>query len=428
MITMKFWSSLSLALMLAALLIAPQTAPADAAMVTTVNGRMGAEVQISPTQTPDADRHLPQAAYAPDHNRFLVVWHNKWSGSRDVYGQFVDSHGKKIGNWFSISSGPGDRLQPAVAYSAESDLFFVVYMQDNGGKYDIMGQRVSWNGALIGGPITINTWPGFSFWSPRIVKNQLFDDFMIIWSSVNNSTGLAADIGYKIYSGAGEYMYGTILTSEGYPTNVDVALNPVKNEFLVVWNMVNASGKNVVMGDLRDGNYNRKTPPGIFPIAGDTSYHSWTPHVAYSSSWYGVVFDYEYSSTDHDIYASWVFHDGSTVLGPLPLDTSTNNDTKPVISGTPVATGGQEFIILFQRAGVNGASVWMRPVTAYLAAENREVCNYVFWDCTYPAIAKGGGGYLMLYTLNPVANPTIKQHVFGRMFWQFNLSLPAVLK
>jgi hypothetical protein len=70
----------------------------------------------------------------------------------------------------------------------------------------------------------------------------------------------------------------------------------------------------------------------------------------------------------------------------------------------------------------------MRPITNFLASENREVCNYIFWDCTTPAIAKGGGGYLMLYALDSVGDPSVKQHVFGRMFWQFNLNLPLVTK
>lgn len=433
MFTKKFWFSLSLALMLAVLLIAPNAAPANALAVTTVKGRMGAEVQISPTQTPtDADRHLPRAAYAPDHNRFLVVWHNKWSGSRDVYGQLVDSHGKKIGSAFSISSGPGDRIQPAVAYSPGSDLFFVVYMHDvsatnDGSRYTIEAQRVSWNGGLIGAAITIETSPTVSFWSPKVAANGSFDEFAIVWGCVDIASGLASAIGIKAYTAAGTYVYGTILDSNGNPNNPDLVWNPVDKQYLVVWNRFNPTFKNVVIGDLRDDDYNRILP-GIIIIYDDPSHNAFFPRVAYSNGYYGVVFDYEYSSTDHDIYASWVFHDGSTVLGPLLLDTSTNNDTKPVIAGTPVATGGQEYIILFQRAGVNGASVWMRPIASYLAGENREVCNYIFWDCTYPAITKGAGGYLMLYTLDSVGDQTVKQHVFGRMFWQFNLNLPQVLK
>lgn len=432
MFTKKFWFSLSLALMLAALMIAPQTEPADAAMVTTVKGRMGVEYQISTPQTPtDADRHLPQAAYAPDHNRFLVVWHNKWSGSRDVYGQFVDSHGKKIGGAFSISSGPGDRVQPAVAYSAASDLFFVVYMHDvsaanDGSRYAIEAQRVNWNGGLISTPITIETSPTVSFWSPKIAANGSYDEFAVVWGCVDIASGLASAIGIKAYTAAGTLLYGTILDSNGNPNNPDLAWNPVNQQFLVVWNRFNPTFKNAVIGDLRNKDYNRILP-GIIIIYDDPAYNAFFPRVAYSSGYYGVVFDFEFSATDHDIKMAWVFHDGGSVIAPILIDTSLNNDTRPVIAGTANSTG-QEYVILFQRAGVNGATVWMRPITNFLASENREVCNYIFWDCTYPAIARGAGGYLMMYTLDSVGDTSVKQHVFGRMFWQFNLGLPLILK
>lgn len=434
MFTKKFGFSLGLALMLAALLIAPNAAPADASMVATLNGRMGAEVQISPTQTPtDADRHMPQAAYNTEHKEFLVVWHNKWSASRDIYGQRLDSQGKKIGGAFSISSGIGDRVQPAVVYNSEEGLYLVVFMQDvsaahDGTKYDIKGQFVGWNGALLGSSITIQTWEGQSFWSPKITFNANFNEYMVVWTTRDSASGLSLGIGMRILDHYGNSLYGTIVTGDGYPTSPDLVWDPVHDHYLITWQYVNVDGKQAIAADLRDTLGNRMTPPGIFSIYYSNTYNAYYPSVAYSEGMYGVVYEFEAGATDHDVYITFVYYDGSFKLGPITVDASLSNDTHTVIAGSPRATGGQEFIILFQRAGVNGASVWMRPITAYLPGENREVCSYIFWDCTTPAIARGAGGYLMLYTLASIGDPSIKQHVFGRMFWQFNLNLPQILK
>lgn len=394
-------------------------------------GRMGLEVQISsPVPTDTADRQKPVAAYNSNRHEHLVVWQNKWPGSYDIYGQRVDANGKKIGLSFSISSGPGNRIQPAVAYSKTSDLYFVVFMHDvsaanDGSRYNIEAQRVRWDGAKLGDPIIIETSPTASFWSPKIAANGSYDDFGIVWGVMDIASGLASAIGLKAYTAAGGYLYGTILDTNGNPTNPDLVWNPVNKQFLVVWNRFNPTWKNVVIGDLRNQDYNRVLP-GIIIIFDSSTNHALFPHVTYSSGYYGVTFEYEASPTDHDIYLALISYD-TLLIFPIPVETSVENETSPKISGNP-SSSGLEFMILFQRAGVNGATVWLHPVTNYMASTNLAVCNYTFWNCTMPAITKGGAGYLMMYTLDSIGDPGIMQHVFGRMFWQFTVNLPAVRK
>ena len=61
------------------------------------NASIGPEFQISPTQNPDAHRFLPAVAYNSLQKQYLVVWHNQWSGSRDIYGQRLGSNGQLVG-------------------------------------------------------------------------------------------------------------------------------------------------------------------------------------------------------------------------------------------------------------------------------------------------------------------------------------------
>ena len=103
---------------------------------------LGPEFQISLPTTPESDRHVPAIAYNWLHNEYLVVWHNVWpSGHRDIYARRVSDSGQLL-SWFSISAGPNDRAQPAVAYNAINDEYLVVWMYNangDGSTYEIWG-------------------------------------------------------------------------------------------------------------------------------------------------------------------------------------------------------------------------------------------------------------------------------------------------
>lgn len=87
------------------------------------------EIQISPINSPDADRYQPRVAYNWRHKEYLVVWHNKWSGGHhDVYARRVSESGEIL-SWFAVSAGTNDRSQPAVAWGHPSRL--IVYEGDS---------------------------------------------------------------------------------------------------------------------------------------------------------------------------------------------------------------------------------------------------------------------------------------------------------
>lgn len=428
MVKRRFWLTIILALTLACMLIAPAAAPGKALAVTTVTGRMSPQVQISTPHTPDTDRFSPQAAYNTARREFLVVYGNQVSSNQIIQGQRVDSHLNKIGGEFNITMGGLYDWAPAVAYNSQEGVYLVVFAHDVSAAHDlsqcdIQGQFVNWNGALLGSNFTIQTWEGVNFVYPKVAYNHQRNEYLVVWKAKNINDHSTA-IGMKILLNNGSTWYGTILASDGNPDTPDVIWDPIHFQYLVVWEYFNSQNKLAIAADLHDTYGNRLTPPGILKIAGDANNDYSSPHPAYSNDWYGIVMEKKYSPTDHDIYSSFIFFNGSSVLGPVAVDASVFDDGYPVIAGAPVGSGGQEFIILFNRAVDNGYSAWMRPITAYLAGEARPVCNsFSYWDCHALAIAKGGAGYLMLYFLDSVT-----RHVFGRMFWQFNLNLPTVLK
>ena len=140
--------------MLPAVALAPQAnAPSgghdpDGSLAATSD--LGGEIQISLPTSPECDRYKPGVAYNWVHDEYLVVWHNTWpDGHRDIYARRVSESGQLL-SWFAVSTGPNDRIQPAVAYNATADEYLVVWMYDvngDGSVYEIWGRTIAWNGA-----------------------------------------------------------------------------------------------------------------------------------------------------------------------------------------------------------------------------------------------------------------------------------------
>jgi len=57
------------------------------------SSRLGPEIQISQPTSPECDRYVPGVAYNSRHQEYLVLWHNTWSGHRDIYARRVSRQG-----------------------------------------------------------------------------------------------------------------------------------------------------------------------------------------------------------------------------------------------------------------------------------------------------------------------------------------------
>ena len=157
--------------------------------------RLGPEVRISTPSTPlDANRHVPAVAHNYKHKEYLVAWHNEWpGGGRDIYAQRVSENGAKIGGWFCITTGAGsdlkNRAQPAVAYSATDDEYLVVWMKEvSTDVYEIWGRIIAWNGGYMRNEFKIISWPDRSFWTPRVAWNSYRDEYMVVWNAFDTTT------------------------------------------------------------------------------------------------------------------------------------------------------------------------------------------------------------------------------------------------
>jgi hypothetical protein len=387
---------------------------------------LGLEYQISPTQNPDADRYLPAVAYNSLHDQYLVVWHNQWSGSRDIYGQRLAYNGQPVGPWFSVSSGANDRMAPAVAYNATDHEYLVVYMYDvstNGTRHDIMGQRVRWDGVLLGSQFQINTTLDTDHYAPRVIWKEAYNEYLVIWGNKDATTGVPNGIGLRLIDNLGGTRYATIVASSDQPTDPDVIWEPAFDRYLVVWTYTNASGHTAIMGDLRDGNANRVggSPFVIYSSSTEDVLH---PRAASNGIYFFSVYEYVYSPSDHDIKGAWITSDASVIL-PVTLVDSLASETLPGVASNP---GQYEIMVLFQRLSGSQQEVWAHPISNTMPATDIPVCKYDYWNCISPAGVWGNPGYVLVYSARYTPIGGTKYYVYGRILLTNSIYVPIVQK
>jgi hypothetical protein len=401
---------------------------------------LGSEVQIStPSSPPDADRHNPAVAYNWRRHEYLVLWQNQWPGNRDIYAQRVSESGELIGSWFAVSAGPGDRIQPSVAYSATDNEYFVTWMKEvSPDVYEIWGRIIAWNNSYQRPEFKIISWPNRSFYGPRVAWNSIRDEYMVVWNAFDTSGGLPGvprDItGARVTNQDGGKVIDTDMLAfptDSGPHQVDIAYNMAMNEYLIVCVIVHteASSGNDIYGRRVgwDG-----TPGAWIEIYKDDfdggRRHQNHPAVATNEQdKYMVVWEHQYNTDDHDIYGREYNANGTPVGSYFTISSWSEDDTVPAIA----ANGSSKaWVVVWQRALPSGAGYSIHGfrwgsagsgVYTYLF----DVANWAFVEAKNPVVAADIPGYLIVYE---ETNPPAKQHIYGRMWWPEATYLPLTLK
>jgi hypothetical protein len=238
------------------------------------------EIQISPFETPvDYDNYRPDIAYNSKHHQFFIEWHRKRSdGCREIWGRRVTESGKVLSH-FNIASGtcPENRMQPAVVYNATRDEYLVVWMYNPSGTgitspNEIRARTVKWDGSSMGSENQIIVWANRSFWSPRVAWNSIYNEYMVVWGANDTTTGQPNDVAHAILDKDGVKIWGSIISSDLRPHQIDVVYNVAKDEYFVVWRRMWNPGDGDILGARLDGNNGFVVnPPGVINIATQTT-------------------------------------------------------------------------------------------------------------------------------------------------------------
>jgi hypothetical protein len=256
-----------------------------------------------------------------------------------------------------------------------------------------------------------------------VAWNSYRNEYLVVWSAMDTSggfPGVPSDISSMLLSSTGNIITGRNLITSDSPQQADVTYNLARDEYLVVFVLANTS--NDIYG-LRVSRENAVIDVE-FSICAELK-HQNTPRVTTNEQdRYLVVWDHEYSATDHDIHGQLLDVDGNKVGGYINIAISTENDTHPAVAANG-ATG--EWLVVWQRASAEGAQIRGARWGSGLASYIFEVAAWTWWDCMTPAVAADIPGYLIAYEGDSTSDPTVKQHIYGRMWWPEAMYLPLIL-
>ncbi|MBX3697766.1 MAG: hypothetical protein KF811_08145 [Dokdonella sp.] len=324
---------------------------------------IGGEFRISTTGTDgDADRDAfnPDVSWSSQTNEYLVVWqgdNESTDNEFETYGRFVGPTGALQGIQLRISQMGTDgdanssASNPALAYSATSNEFLVVWQGDEGlaplvdNEFEIFGQRISAASRnTAGSRMQISMMGGangadanYDANSPDLAWNSAANTFLVVWGGDDNTGGLV-DNEFEIWgrrvAGGGlpqgatqtrlSSMGGTGNTTYG-AANPDVAYDPDDGQFLVVF-----QGDDDSVGDNETEIFGQRvnassgaTVGSMIRISevglpGSTQFAGFNPAVGYSTATgnYLVAFNGdEYVDNENEILARRVSGSGTVLDG-----------------------------------------------------------------------------------------------------------------
>jgi len=385
---------------------------------------LGGEIVISAL---DNEQYLPAVAYNWKHNEYLVVWHNKWGGNRDIYAQRITGQGE-LKSWFTVSAGPQSRAQPSVAYDPVHDRYLVVWIHDvngDGSDWNVSGRLIPWNGPDASlTEFAVCSWNTHQ-WNPRVAYGLAVEEFLVVWmNEYPAGTPPMYISGRRVKGADGSFPGGasdlTISHATENRVNPDVTYNLARNEYLVVYdNAVDIFGTRLT-GHL-DHDFG-----GEFGIAGwpDAEIH---PAVAACDDADQYLVVWQSSAGNQDIYARFIKGDG-TVDSVHHLRDTTVAEVEPDVACN---MSGRQYLVVWQQqySSLTGPyGVWGRLVSAdkTISSEFGIIDGTGSLNRTEPVVAGGGANYMTVWEHDRAG--TAFQDIHGRLIAPYAVFLPLVLR
>lgn len=400
------------------------------------------EVQVSPFVAPvDYDNYRPDIAYNSKHRQFLIVWHRKRpDGCREIWARRVSATGQLLSH-FNVSSGPcpQNRMQPTVAYNATDDNYLVAWMYYPGGPVtpsiynpnEIRARTVAWDGSSMGPENQVIVWANRSFWGPRVAWNSIYNEYMVVWGANNTTTGQPNDVAHAILDKDGVKVWGSIISADRTPHQVDVVYNVAKDEYFVVWRRMWTAGDGDILGARLDGNNGFVvSPPGVISIATSATDQK-EPRVATNQQHrYVVVWSEVYDPAnccDWDIRSQELDANGALQGSYHVVAQTTDDEEVPAVTARPGAV--RDYMAVWQRGATAGESVRaLRWGESGVPTTGLDVASAAFWDNVSPAVMVGGSAFLITYAADAQGDPTVHSHIYMRRYVPYNTYLPAIVR
>jgi hypothetical protein len=252
----------------------------------------------------------PDIAYSPIHDEYLVVWTYKSSlTGTDIWARRVSWDGSWLGSEFAIGrpDKSGDQASPAVAYNDQADEYLVVYENRWGGTRDIDAQRVRASDGAVLSWRNIATGSGSLRHHSDVAYSPASNSYLITYWYQPSSSVDPGDVLGKLASSNLVHLSGEInicvdTNNQKFPT---VAAST--GEFLVAWEDSPHFTATGIYARRIASDGTLLGPSGGFWITGITDQHNGSPVVASgSASGYLITWYRRMGASNWDVFARLV--------------------------------------------------------------------------------------------------------------------------
>lgn len=310
--------------------------------------------------------YLPDVAYDPTTGHYLTVEEEWYSSSdHDVYTLLTDSAGTIVGTGYADFT-TDYWANPRVANNANSAQFMVVGAVGLGGSIAIRATSTPASAASFGLSFQVSGPEFGAKLNPDIGGDPSFvppSYYLVTWE--RNYSGADHDIHAALVTPAGTLVGSTILIDNSVGT-ID-------------------------------------TNPRISKASGQAPF---------TTSEWTIVWSHEYSSTDHDIYASRVRWDGLVTAPTFVIDASTTDDfDMHVSSERNDDAGSRPYMVCSQRWTGSSWDVygWVFDDTSFVSAANLSVLEnsgFAGQNQLTPAVDCDGSKFCVVYSEQYLSSST----------------------
>ncbi len=378
----------------------------------------------------------PSMAYNSQRQEYLVVWYNDRPGNDDIRAQRLSRNGALIGGPFYISTGPGaDRRYPDVAYNTQQDQYLVVWEHyDNASLvpgYGIYGRRVSGTGAVLDASDIIIQSNGGNLATPAtpaVAYASTTDNYLVVWAEAWHPMPIAWDIYGQVVSSSGALDGSQFSISKGNEEREqpDVAYNRHANRYLVVWQQKAGTLWDVHGQQVHGGGGLYQGDITIAAFANSST----APSVAAlpispTNDKFLVVWEAHYAPGDRNIYGRPVAEDGTPGLNFFAYSWEIGVD-----ESSPAVAGSesnpQYFVVWRHPQGVVDKPIKGRAISYAGAPVSQQEAEFSGVNADHPAVAYGPtGDFLAAWQDQPVW--ATNTNIYGQL-WGNRVYLPLIVK
>jgi len=191
----------------------------------------------------------PCMAYDPENNRYLVLYSSFWGTgpSHFVIAQFINADGTPSDLAVDISAS--DSSSPAITYDNIYRKFLLMWRENSGTSWDIVGQFVNADGTLNGSNFVISD-ANYNQDSPDVSFDTVNQRFLVAWADERNNDATGDDIYGQFVNANGTLNGSNFVISDGTdyePGHLAIAYNSNDINFLVAFDgTTDCNGINVI--------------------------------------------------------------------------------------------------------------------------------------------------------------------------------------